>query len=355
MVRGFVRTGSLSTAQRLENVMDTRLLSRLVTVAELGSINRAAEHLHISQPALSKSIRLLEDHFSIDLLHRGPRGVNLTTYGQTVVLHAKAIDAELRKLDREIDILRNVSIGEVNVGVLPGPGFISHVLTMATLRLVKSAPCISVNYQLGSCENLLQPLRQGDLDFIVTNIVDDDTTDDLVKEHLFQNRGAIVVHPGHSLSKQPVTTVADICQYPWAVLFENSNMETMLRQMAKEAGTQFDRTVIRNNSSVFVKSTLMQSDFVGLIAYDSVRIELEKGLLVEVALDDSTNPAKPGLFNFHMVSIVYRKDTVLSTTSRALIREIKAECRVDGRFNFKTASILPPKRIVSRLYADNKL
>ncbi len=88
---------------------------------------------------------------------------------------------------------------------------------------------------------------------------------------------------------------------------------------------------------------------------NSVRIELEKGSLVEVALDNSTNSAKPGLFNFHMVSIVYRKDTVLSTTSRALIREIKAECRVDERSNSKTASIPPPKRTLSRLYADNKL
>ena len=47
--------------------MDTRLLSRFVTVAELGSLNKAAAQLHISQPALSQSMRLLEDHFSVQL------------------------------------------------------------------------------------------------------------------------------------------------------------------------------------------------------------------------------------------------------------------------------------------------
>lgn len=329
--------------------MDTRLLSRFVTVAELGSINKAAAQLHISQPALSKSIRLLEDHFSVELLRRGPRGVILTTYGQTLVLHAKVVAAELRKLDNEISMLRNVSIGEVNVGVPPGPGFISHILTAATLRLVKRASCLSVNYRLGSCENLLPPLRQGDLDFVITNIAEDDTTDDLIKEHLFQNRGAIVVHPGHQLCDQSVAAVADICRYPWVVLSENLSMEKILRQMAKEAGAHFGRSVIRNNSSVFVKSTLSQSDFVGLIAYDSVRVELENGSLVEVALAEPVDSVRPGLFDSHMVSIVYRRDSVLSTTSSALVREIKAECCEGGRFGPKPAPLSPSKKAVGGL------
>jgi DNA-binding transcriptional LysR family regulator len=326
--------------------MDMRLLSRFVAVAELGSINKAAALLHISQPALSKSLRLLEDHFSVNLLRRGPRGVNLTPYGRTLVLHAKVLEAELKKLDSEINILRNVSLGEVNVGVPPGPGFISHVLTVATLRLVERGAGLSVNYRLGNCENLLQPLRQGEFDFIVTNIVDDDTTGDLVKEQLFQNRGAIVVRPGHPLCNRKTTTVGDICQYPWVVLSENANMEGTLRGIADDAGINFGRTVVRSNSSVFVKSTMLQSDFVGLIAYDSVRIELEKGILIEVTLDDSALAARPTLFNSHTISIVYRKDTVLSTTSRALIREIKAECIVKGRPAFKQQPKLPSELTV---------
>jgi hypothetical protein len=115
--------------RRTEDAMDARLLSRFVTVAELGSFNKAVAQLNISQPALSTSMRLLDDHFSVELLRRRPRGVNLTAYGQTLVLHAKVVAAELGKLDREISMLRNVSIDEVSVGVPPGPGFISHVPT----------------------------------------------------------------------------------------------------------------------------------------------------------------------------------------------------------------------------------
>ena len=86
--------------------MDTRLLNRFVAVVELGSLNRAAQKLNLSQPALSKSIQALEETLGVDLMKRGPRGASVTAFGQSVYTYAKLIGAEMRKMEEEIGALR---------------------------------------------------------------------------------------------------------------------------------------------------------------------------------------------------------------------------------------------------------
>ena len=98
----------------------------------------------------------------------------------------------------------------------------------------------------------------------------------------------------------------------------------------------------------------MQADFVGLIAYNSVRVELENGSLVKVDLDESPQSASPSLFDFDMVSLVYRKDTVLSTTSKALVREIRAECNRKRSLRVQTYLDLPSKQTFNSLCMTDK-
>ena len=62
-------------------------------VAEKGSIRQAAEALSIAQPALSRSIRSIEENLQVKLMNRGPRGVELTEYGKTLISYGKIIEA----------------------------------------------------------------------------------------------------------------------------------------------------------------------------------------------------------------------------------------------------------------------
>ena len=102
--------------------MDLRSLRYVVQIAELGSITRAASHLGIAQPAVTRQVRGIEDELGTQLLTRLPRGVRLTVAGRQFLDHCRKI---LRELDRAREELRDrskVPSGRVILGLSPTVG-----------------------------------------------------------------------------------------------------------------------------------------------------------------------------------------------------------------------------------------
>jgi DNA-binding transcriptional LysR family regulator len=304
--------------------MDAQLLQRFVTVVEAGSLNKAAKQLRVSQPSLTRSIQLLEEYYAVELLRRTSRGIVPTAFGQAVFRRAKLVQAELRHLQSEIDGLRELTVGEINVGLPAGIGFNSRVLPAATLPLVSGKSKLVINYVIGTREKLLPLLRQGDLDFAITSIANDEFADELVQEELYAERGAIIVRKGHPLSRQARVSLAQIGKYPWAVLSDSPHLERNLRNIAFTGNFSFSRGFMRCQSSLLIKSALLDSDLVGFLSHDAVRVEVDNGLLCELTLD-SPGQARD-LLSAHLIGVVYRRDAALSSASLALIGNIRQEC-----------------------------
>jgi len=304
--------------------MDAQLLQRFIYVVEAGSLNKAAKQLNISQPSLSRSIQQLEEIYKVSLLSRTSRGVVPTSYGQAVFRRAKLIQSELRHLQDEIDSLHDLTIGEINIGVPVGIGFNSTVLPAATLPLVAGRSKLRINYVVGTREKILPLLRQGDLDFAVTTIANDPFSDELVQEALYAERGAIIARRNHPFAKQGHASLVELGRYPWAVLSDSPHLEQAVRQLASSRNMSLERGIIRSQSSLIIKSALLDSDLIGFFSYDAVRAEIENGLLCEIALD-SARDAKQFLAA-RMVGLVYRRETALSTASIALMQNIRSQC-----------------------------
>ncbi|MDX3904469.1 MAG: LysR substrate-binding domain-containing protein [Pigmentiphaga sp.] len=300
--------------------MNLRALKRFLAIAELGSINKAAAHLNVSQPSLTKDLQELEEALGVALFTRTARGVSLTAFGETIYTRAKLVDAELRKLENEARALREVSMGEVNVGVVPG--FLQNqVLPKATLNLARDARRLTVNYQFGHRSSMLGPLLRGDLDFAIVGIEDDEYADELVSEPLFPDRNALFVRSDHPILGTFDGSARHLADYPWLVLSECSQLEQMLRRTVRAQGTPFAHNVIRTDSFYFFRSTLVASDCIGLTRYDSARLEKDTGNVVELPLHASI---RAQLLGTHTIGIVYRRDTALSIASQALIKEIRS-------------------------------
>lgn len=304
--------------------MDSQLLQRFVTVVQAGSLNKAAKQLRVSQPSLSRSIQLLEEHYAVELLRRTSRGIVPTAFGQVVFRRAKLVQAELRHLQGEIDGLRDLTVGEINVGLPAGIGLNSQVLPAATLPLVSGKSKLVINYVIGTREKLLPLLRQGDLDFAITSIANDEFADELIQEELYAERGAVIVRKGHPLSRQARVSLAQLGRYPWAVLSDTPQLERNLRNIAFTKSFSFSRGFIRCQSSLLIKSALLDSDLVGFLSHDAARVEIDNGLLCELTLD-SPGQARD-LLSAHLIGVVYRRDTALSAASLALIGKIREEC-----------------------------
>ncbi len=146
--------------------LDFRRLRYFVKVAELGSLTRAAEALHMAQPALSQHIRGLEDEIGAKLLARGPRGVTLTEAGQRMLEESRAMLAGAQSLAERVRGDSGEPAGEVVIGVgqTVGSLLMLPLLEAAAQRLPR------VRIQIREMLSGLLPelVRSGAVDFAIS-------------------------------------------------------------------------------------------------------------------------------------------------------------------------------------------
>src|SRR5262245_35845525 len=122
--------------QRAAHRLKLRDLHILMEVVEAGSMGRAADRLHVSQPVISKAIAGLERTLGVRLLDRNMRGVNLTDYGRAALRCGLAVFDDLKKGFEEIEFIADPRVGVVRVGCTePGfAGLVSAVVDLLSLR-----------------------------------------------------------------------------------------------------------------------------------------------------------------------------------------------------------------------------
>ena len=99
--------------------VDHRGLNAFLNVARLGSVGAAATALSLTQPAVSRTLRKLEQQLGVQLFLRHSTGMELTAFGQSLLPHAALLETGLHRALEEIDLLRGASKGMARVGILP--------------------------------------------------------------------------------------------------------------------------------------------------------------------------------------------------------------------------------------------
>ncbi len=102
--------------------MNLRQLAHLTALAEEGSFSRAAERLHLTQSALSRSLQTLEDELGARLIDRAGKRSTLTPLGEAVLVRARRITLEAAEIQRSAELLRQGEAGTIRVGLGSGPG-----------------------------------------------------------------------------------------------------------------------------------------------------------------------------------------------------------------------------------------
>ena len=306
--------------------MDLSQLKRFVTTVEGGSLGKAAEILNISQPGLSKSIHQLEADFGAKLLDRGPKGVTSTAFGEAVYLRAKRILAEWRHLENERVALFNGLVGHITIGVARGTGFLGRVIPAASAKLSNSRYAVHLTVVSGVAEELARALRLGDLDFAVAVLDNVSGSTDLVEEVLFYDRCGIFVDSAHPLAGRGPVSIEDLVNYCWLYSSDAGSLREALDDLAQSKGVEPRKTIIDSNSVVYLVSTLMGSEFVGLLSMDSVEDAVNAGHLVEVVLEPSQRSEVAQAAVERPIGFLRRADTTLSPVALALRDEILALC-----------------------------
>ncbi|MFM7026227.1 MAG: LysR family transcriptional regulator, partial [Limnohabitans sp.] len=148
--------------------MNLRHLEHWLALAETGSFSRAAEKLHITQSALSRSIQALEDELGGPLVDRIGKRNELTPLGRSVLERARRIVHEAAELKQGATLLQQGGMGTLRVGLGSGPG--AMLMTDWLVHMARHYPGVKVSVTRGPTELQLQQLRDRSLDALVVDV-----------------------------------------------------------------------------------------------------------------------------------------------------------------------------------------
>ena len=179
--------------------MELRHLRYFVAVAESENVTRAAERLHVSQPALSRQVRDLEDELGFALLRRTAKAVSLTDAGRSFLVESRAV---LQRADEAVKAARAVAVGgcgELHVGYAPSPTV--RLLPAALRAFQAELPQVRVKLHDLNTEEMLDGLRRGRLQLAVLVRPTRGMLRGLHFEPLLRDALRLAVAPGHPLAK----------------------------------------------------------------------------------------------------------------------------------------------------------
>jgi LysR family transcriptional regulator, nitrogen assimilation regulatory protein len=264
------------TAPKLNaSSLDLRPLYYFVRVAEGGSFSRASAALSISQPALSRFIKRLEDDLQVQLLFRNGRGVRLTEAGERLFEHAGVILRNLSHAQTEVIALRGTPLGNVSIGL---PPMLSGVLSGELVRRLRSDyPLISICLREGFAAETLDWLGSGSVD--VGILFNPPHIATLILEHMLDDRIHLVGTPG-SLDLVPgaVFQAKRLADLPLVLPPAPHRLRTLIDNAAHAAGVALKVQVeVTGTSTIFelVRQKIGYTVFPSTLLHD----ELKEGRL----------------------------------------------------------------------------
>lgn len=174
-------------------------LRHLIALAESGSFSKSAQALYLTQPALSRSIRALEDELAMPLFDRVGRRNELTPFGREVLSRARQLVFEADELRASGRQMREGQRGVVRIGMGSGPG--AMLMTPFLMHMATRHPAMRVVVSRGGTDLLTQALRARTLDALVLDARSLAPAPDLEVGALHEMRGAFMCRPGHPLAR----------------------------------------------------------------------------------------------------------------------------------------------------------
>ncbi len=294
-----------------------RHLQAFVEVARLKSVIRAAEVLHVSQPAVTKTIRELEEVLGVDLFEREGRGIRPTRLGEIFLRHAGATMATLRQAIDAVSREAAQSGPPVRIGALPTVS--ARIMPHAMTRFLIDAAGAPVKIVTGENAILLEQLRQGDLDLVVGRLAAPEKMTGLTFEHLYSERVVFVVRPGHALLSPAADAFAELSAYPMLVPTRNSVIRPIVEQFLIAQGIAMPPTQIETVSDAFGRAYVRMSDAVWIISEGVVAGDVVTGTLSVLPFDTADTRGPVGL--------TMRTDTLVPASLAMMIDAIREAAR----------------------------
>jgi LysR family nitrogen assimilation transcriptional regulator len=311
MDRVFALFANLGT---LFDAMNSAHLQAFVLAAEFGSLSKAAAYLNVSQPALSRQIRRLEEETNTTLVIRHGRGIALTEAGANFLENATEILKQMDFACRELAALKSVPCGVVTMGLPPSvgttlvPSLITKFRTQypsALLRICESAS-----------GNLFEGLVNGRLDIAIIHLTTQPKN--MVAEELLTEDLYVIGSPGDPLLAKPSIPLKEIAKLPLYLPERTKEPRKLLEEFALQYGVSL-RVEVELDSAQLMKVAAGAGEGYAILPFTCVQREV-----MEKKLSAARLYPPPVCRTLYLVTTTFQP---LSMAARALANLVHAEMR----------------------------
>jgi DNA-binding transcriptional LysR family regulator len=233
--------------------MDLRQLKVFVEVVRQGSFTRAAEKLHIAQPAVSISIRKLEEELELTLLNRQEKRVTLTAEGESLLRHAERLLDNLAAAEIEMAELRDLSHGEVRIGIPPMMS--SYYFPLIIRRFREVYPNLRLSVLGEGTASIQRMISKGEIDMGV--ITGRSLLDGLESQHFLREEIVACVPLDHPLAGRDSISLDEFMNEPLILFKEGYYMRELMDELMSGVDRQ-PRVVFETNLFSLVRSLIKQ-------------------------------------------------------------------------------------------------
>jgi len=298
-------------ALRLNQIRD------LLSVIESGSIRSAARRLGVSQPTVTKSIRLLEGELGAELLVRSSGGVTATAAGRAFAARAKVAQHELRQARMEVDALSGARGTSLTVGLGSLPAAVFAVEAFSRYRAERPRDSIHIIEAAG--HTLLSLVRDATIDVALSQRVKPEAAPGLKYRPLLRTRLAVACRRNHPL--RGARTLEELAGAQWLV-YRPANSGGVLEDAMAAEGVPFPSNYVHCESLAMTAALIASTDLLGLLAPAFLRHPLARSTFQEIALAKPLPALSVGMYR--------RADTPVSASVNAFWTAVSAAARRAG-------------------------
>ena len=280
--------------------IDERHLAQLAAVVEAGSVTAGAARLHLTQPAVSRTLSALERRIGEPLFVKGRRPLRPTLLGASLAAHGARVLAASRLASETLERHRRGDAGLVRIGGTPF--FMDALVGPMIARFQREAPDVRVEQGYGYTEELVALVRDDRLDLALCPIDLLEPGSGLRFVELLPGRNVVACRTGHPLvAGRPAGTgrppAADLLAHPWVAPPPGSPLYADLRRMLQTLGASEVDIRLSGGSLASVVSYLGASDALAILPHSVVFAYRRDGAITALPVDVEQPPRALGLLH----------------------------------------------------------
>lgn len=267
--------------------IDLRQCRHVLALDRHRSFARAADALGLTQPALTRSLQVLEKSIGARLFDRDRTRVEPTAVGERLIDRAQLLVNQARDIEQDLKQMLGLEIGLLRIGAGPYPADLS--VGTAIGRLVQRHPALMVDLSVADWSELIRRVASGELELAIADTGIAKQDDRLVVESLPRHKLGFFCRSGHPLAGRAALTLEELRQYPLVGTALPPQLAALAAKDRKGMRSNLPAGVtapeIRVDTFALARRIVMQSDAVGGAVPSQIQDSVARGELATLPLD----------------------------------------------------------------------